>query len=286
MNHIRDLLILSLLTCCCLAFAGERRALVIGIGTYEDPAWDRINGDKDVALVVDALRRNGYSDITTLVGEQATKRAIVSRFEALAQICGKGDTVCIHFSGHGQRMTDIDGDEDDGWDESWIPYDAFRRYCERDRGERHLCDDEIGELLTHIRKRIGVSGVIAVIVDACHSGDSTRKPGKGTGIVRGVYDNFIIPGDHGKRRRRKIVEDWLTLSSCLDYQLNQEHPDGCGKLTMALCSLWPELKGSDNETFLRKLEAYYQRSGVKGKYPQSPALTGRTGKDNISLIFR
>ena len=74
--------------------------MVIGIGTYEDPAWDRINGDKDVALVVDALRRNGYSDITTLVGEQATKRAIVSRFEALAQICGKGDTVCIHFSGH------------------------------------------------------------------------------------------------------------------------------------------------------------------------------------------
>ena len=124
MKRIRVSLFLSLLMCCCLAFAGERRALVIGIGTYEEPAWDRINGDKDVALVVDVLRRNGYSEITTLVGSQATKQAIVGRFEALARACGKGDTVCIHFSGHGQRMTDIDGDEDDGWDESWIPYDA------------------------------------------------------------------------------------------------------------------------------------------------------------------
>lgn len=286
MNHIRVRLFLSLLMCCCLASAGERRALVIGIGTYEDPAWDRINGDKDVGVVVDLLRRNGYSCVTTLVGAQATKQAIVGQFETLARICGKGDTVCIHFSGHGQRMTDIDGDEDDGWDEAWIPYDACRAYCERDRGERHLCDDEIGELLTHIRKRIGEAGVLAVIVDACHSGDSTRNPGKDTGVTRGVYDNFIIPGNHGKRRRRKVEEDWLTLSACLDYQLNQEHPCGRGKLTTALCALWPELKGTDNETFLRTLASYYQRSDVKGKYPQSPALTGRTGKDRISSIFR
>ena len=286
MNHIRVSLIISLLMCCCLASAGERRALVIGIGTYEDPAWDRINGDKDVALVVDVLRRNGYTSITTLVGTQATKQAIVGRFERLAEDCEAGDTVYIHFSGHGQRMTDIDGDEEDGWDEAWIPYDACRRYCERDRGERHLCDDEIGELLSHIRKRIGKSGFLAVVVDACHSGDSTRKPGKDSATVRGVYDNFIIPGNYGKRHLKKMPEDWLTLSSCLDYQLNQEHPVGYGKLTMALCSLWTRLRGTDNETFLRTLESYYQRSDVKGKYPQSPALTGRTGKDRVSLIFR
>lgn len=279
-------LTLLLMTLCLSSLAGTRRALVIGIGTYEDPAWVRINGDKDVRLVVNMLKLNGFHDIATLTQKEATKSAIVMEFRALAERCAEGDTVYIHFSGHGQRMTDMDGDEEDGWDESWIPYDAYRKYGDKDHGEKHLCDDEIGELLMNIRKKVGESGLIAVVVDACHAGDSTRKPEKDTGVRRGVYDNFIIPGKHKPGKRRQIPEKWLTLSSCLDYQLNQEHPDGHGKLTRALCSLWPEIGGMDNDTLVRTLDAYYQRSDVKGKYPQSPVLTGEVDEHRFSEIFK
>lgn len=277
---------LLLMTLCLSSLAGTRRALVIGIGTYEDPAWVRINGDKDVQLVVDMLKLNDFNDITTLTQKEATKSSIVKGFEALTERCAEGDTVYIHFSGHGQRMTDMDGDEEDGWDESWIPYDAYRKYCEKDHGERHLCDDEIGVLLMNIRKKIGESGLIAVVVDACHAGDSTRKTVKSGGEVRGVYDNFIIPGKHRVIKRKQQPEKWLTLSSCLDYQLNQEHPDGHGKLTRVLCSLWPEMRGMDNEALVRMIDAYYQRIDVKGRYPQTPVLTGEIDKRKFSEIFK
>lgn len=282
----RITLTLLLMILCLSSLAGTRRALVIGIGEYEDPAWVRINGDMDVTLVVDMLKPNGFRDIVTLTQKEAAKSAIVKEFTALAERCSEGDTVYIHFSGHGQRMTDIDGDEEDGWDESWIPYDAYRKYCDQDHGEKHLSDDEVGVLLMNIRKKVGVSGLIAVVVDACHAGDSTRKPEKDTSVRRGVYDNFIIPGKHRANKRKQLPEKWLTLSSCLDYQLNQEHPDGHGKLTRALHTLWPEMKGLDNESLVRMLDAYYQRSDVKGRYPQSPVLTGEVRKRGFSEIFR
>ncbi len=281
----RITLTLLLLTLCLSSPAGTRRALVIGIGTYEDPQWIRINGDKDVKPVVGMLRQSGFHDIATLTRNEATKSAIVGEFNAMAERCAEGDTVYVHFSGHGQRMTDIDGDEDDGWDESWIPYDAYRKYCDKDHGERHLRDDEIGELLMNIRRKVGECGFIAVVVDACHAGDSTRKPEKSGGVVRGVYDNFIIPGKHRANKRKQLPEKWLTLCSCLDYQLNQEHPDGHGKLTRALCALWPEMRGMDNVTLVRTIDAYYRRSDVKGRYPQSPVLTGEVDRRRFSEIF-
>ena len=50
-------------------------------------------------------------------------------------------------------MTDIDGDEEDGLDEAWIPYDGYLQYSNKDRGENHLVDDEIGLLLTKVYKK-------------------------------------------------------------------------------------------------------------------------------------
>lgn len=108
--------------------AQTRRALVIGLGEQEDKNWTKINGDKDVPYVIEMLERSGYRDIVTLVNRQATKAGIVSAFSVMAGKCQKGDVVYVHFSGHGQLVTDINGDEEDTWDESWIPYDAYLKY--------------------------------------------------------------------------------------------------------------------------------------------------------------
>ena len=268
------------------AVARTKRALVIGLGQYQDATWERIHGDKDVPLVKHLLIQDGFSDIRTLVNKEATKAAIVAALQRLARRCDEGDAVYIHFSGHGQRMTDIDGDEPDGWDEAWVPYDACRRYGYGDDGSRHLSDDELAVLLTDIRKNVGSKGSIVVVADACHSGDSTRGgvADSDEPPVRGVYDNFIIPGTPGKGARR-AEEQWLTLSACKDYQLNQEAPGGYGKLTYALSQLWSKLRGMDNEQVEGAVVRFMQRKDMQGRYPQTPVLSGDRQRYAFNELF-
>ena len=108
--------------------AQTRRALVIGIGQQEDISWGKINGDKDVPYVMEMLKdaRFKAGDITRLVNQQAIKAAIVKAFQSLAVHANPGDVVYVHFSGHGQQMKDVHHDEEDGLDECWIPYHAYR----------------------------------------------------------------------------------------------------------------------------------------------------------------
>lgn len=261
--------------------AQTKRALVIGIGEQVDKSWAKINGDKDVPLVQQMLQKVGYTDIRTLVNKQATKAGIVTAFKKLTAQCAAGDIVYIHFSGHGQQVTDVNGDEgkEDGWDEAWIPYDAYLKYdAKRYKGEKHLIDDEINTLLTAIRNKIGESGKLLVVVDACHSGDSSR----GNDIdetVRGVKDEFNIPV---KRRgtAQKSPERWLTLSACKDYQLNQEMKNPkVGKLTYALYTL-----SERGNVTIKAVQMFMQRN--RGRYAQTPLQTGETSKYKISDFLR
>ena len=259
--------------------AQTRRALVIGIGEQEDKSWAKINGDKDVPLVQQMLQKAGYADIKTLVNKQATKAGIITAFKKLTTNCKSGDIVYIHFSGHGQQVTDVNGDEEDGWDEAWIPYDAYMRYDEkRYKGEKHLIDDEVNILLTAIRDKIGNSGKLLVVVDACHSGDSSRGDDINE-TVRGVKEEFVIPV---KRRwtARKDPERWLTLSACKDYQLNQEMKEPkVGKLTYALYTL--SEKGS---VTIEAVQMFMRKN--RGRYAQTPVLSGETSSYKFSDFLR
>lgn len=253
--------------------AQTRRALVIGLGEQEDKSWAKINGDKDVPYVKEMLMKSGYTDIVTLVNREATKAGIVSAFTTLAAQCKSGDKIYIHFSGHGQLVTDVDGDEkDDAWDEAWIPYDAYLKYGEKDKGEKHLIDDEINKFLTEIKHKIGNDGKILVVVDACHSGDSTRNL-KGT--IRGVKDEFIIPMT-SRGNMTKFEEDWLTLSACKNYQFNQEmNTPQVGKLTYALY-----ITLSNGKITMEGIKSFMAKH--RGVLPQTPVLSGETDKYTIS----
>ena len=257
--------------------AQTRRALVIGLGEQKDVNWAKINGDKDVSYVLRMLKDAGYTSVQTLVNKQATKTNIVSKMKSLTSESKKGDVVYIHFSGHGQLVTDVNGEEEDGWDEAWIPYDAYLKYGRKDKGEKHLVDDEINMLLTNIKKKIGESGKLLVVVDACHSGDSSR--GDDGEVVRGVKDEFVIPIKK-KGKSAKAPEQWITLSACKDFQINQEmKTPKVGKLTYAIYTAVQ--KGQVN---LKEIETLM--SAHRGRLPQTPVLTGETKKYNISEFFK
>lgn len=272
-----------LLTAATPMAAQTRRALVIGLGQQLDPAWNKINGDRDVPLVVEMLKQSHFTDISTLVNAQATKAAIVKSITDLTARAQKGDIIYIHFSGHGQRVTDLNGDDQDGWDEAWIPYDAYRSYCEQDKGERHLIDDELNQMLHQLRSRIGRSGQIAVVVDACHSGSITRGDEADSEIViRGVFDDFIIPGQHSVSAA-PLQEKWLTLSACKDYQLNQEY-NGVGKLTHIITTRWRSFANRKDNDLLNEINQLMQSRQYRSRYTQSPDLSGECS-NVLSRIF-
>lgn len=153
--NLRCLTIVFLLSSFAQLYPQTKRAIVIGIGQQEDCSWQKINGDKDVPYVVEMLNRAGYSNsnILTLINNKATKENIVDAFNMLIRRCHTNDIVYIHFSGHGQRVTDLDGDENDGWDESWIPYDAYKNYNPKDNGDKHLIDDEVYLFLNKLKTK-------------------------------------------------------------------------------------------------------------------------------------
>ena len=191
--------IIGLFTCHGLAFGQSKRALVIGLGQQEDKNWGKINGDKDVAYVQKMLKDAGYKEVRTLINKQATKARIVTAFNSLTNRCRVGDVVYIHFSGHGQQVTDVNGDEwPDSLDEAWIPYDAYLSYGKKDKGEKHLIDDELNVLLTAIKNKIGNQGKMLVVVDACHSGDSSRGDEDDDVVTRGVWKS-----SHTRRRQNR-----------------------------------------------------------------------------------
>ena len=147
-----------------------KRALLIGINDYlygpED--WDLRGCANDVQMTRHMLHnRFGFpqENIKVLLDGEATARNIVAAIEDwLIARSAPDDIVYFHFSGHGSRISDRDGDEDDGWDEMLCPVDLVSN----DVGTM-IIDDQLGRLLDRIPARS-----VTVVLDACHSGTGTR----------------------------------------------------------------------------------------------------------------
>lgn len=265
-------------------WAQDRHALVIGIGQYEDSRWGQIHGDSDVEYAVELLKMNGFIDIQTLRNSEATKQGVLGSFESLGNRCSPGDKVYIHFSGHGQQVTDTDGDEENGYDEAWIPYDA-KPFYEKGvyEGEKHLIDDEVNSLLAGIKKKVGSSGRILVVIDACHSGTATREAGD-TNVARGFDKRFEIPGAKPKRRTA-ASEDWITISACQSYQINWEvMQPAVGKLTWCLYNLRAKLKTLSNSELKKSILRIMQEN--PGPLEQTPDMTGSLKSESVKDLFQ
>lgn len=258
---------------------------MIGLGQYQDRTWGTVHGDKDVTLVKNMLTSCGYKDLATLINKEATKAGILTAFENLSKRCKRGDVVYIHFSGHGQQITDVNGDEEDGWDEAWIPYDAMYAYSKTYKGEKHLIDDEIAVLLSDIRRRIGTSGKLLVVVDACHSGDSDRGSEDEEEYIRGTSDNFVIPISVKPKKIAKKKENWLTLTACKNFQNNCEvkTDDGMfyGMLSYILTSRFNNWNKVDNNTILNDIQQYVNLKRKRGR--QTVTISGN---HSLAQLFK
>ena len=145
-----------------------KRALLIGINRYEDRRITSLNGARnDVALIQRTLQQYGFEsrNIKTLLDRQATKKGILLAFEKLIEQSDSNDVVVIHYSGHGSYVRDLDGDESDGLDETWVVHDSDLR------GTNDLTDDELAVLVSRLAERVPN---ITLLIDSCHSGTLSR----------------------------------------------------------------------------------------------------------------
>lgn len=178
----------------------NKLALIVAVGDY--PAASKIKpiaSVNDVKYIKSALLKNGFAEknIDTLINNQATKLGILKSLDQLDAKAKKNDIVVIHFSCHGQQIRDQktieEGkDEDDGYDEALIPYDALPKYNPTGyHGENHLRDDDLYPKLNAIRQKLGAGGSLLIMIDACHSGTATRD--ESFAVTRGEPIPFPDP---------------------------------------------------------------------------------------------
>lgn len=219
--------------------AQTKRALIVGISDYgnakEDPnKWSNISGANDVKLLLPLFQKQGYK-VTTLVNSQATYNNITNALKKIAAASKKSEIVYLHFSMHGQPFEDLNGDETDGWDEALIPVDAQMQYKKGVyEGKKHLLDDELEKYFNEIRSKIGPTGKLYVVLDACHSGTSSRGENE---HIRGIKEGFTKSGKYYTPNRTKNINDYFKVSTkkgqspvtfveaCRSYQLNREVRD-------------------------------------------------------------
>lgn len=185
------------------ASAQKKVALVVGISDYHTvdrhSEWNDIHGENDLHIIVPQLKRQGF-EVDQLAGKAATAVNIRRHLDRLARRAPRGAIVYLHFSMHGQPFEDLNGDEDDGWDESLVPVDAPVRYHKGVyEGDRHITDDELAGYTGRLRRRLGPHGKLYVAVDACHAGTASRDLDDDE-CVRGTNIGF---SPHGRIYRPK-----------------------------------------------------------------------------------
>lgn len=146
--------------------AGIKRALLIGINKYQAVAGLQ-GAVNDVETMREILtKRWGFlpGNITMLTDEGATREKMLAAIRQIVAISGPQDTIYLHYSGHGSQVEDLNGDEEDGLDETLVPQDG------RTNGVRDIVDDELDDIFTKLRTHN-----VIVVLDSCHSGTATRS---------------------------------------------------------------------------------------------------------------
>ena len=240
-SAVRRLLVCLMISLffCPSTYGQTKRALLVGISDYSTYSestsgkWSNIHGANDVELISKTLKKQGFK-ITSITNKKATARSIRSGLKTLTKSCHKGDVVYIHLSCHGQPFEDKDGDEEDGWDESIIPFDALKVYSKgKYEGANHILDDELHTYFQKIRQAIGPKGFLCVVIDACHAGNTYMgAEEEEEEYIRGTKDGF---SPNGKKYQPRINAnghfviksssgqgDILILEACRSYQTNYE----------------------------------------------------------------
>lgn len=205
---------------------GLVRALCVGINYKRSPyeLYGCINDANNIAGQLNTFFP-GSGEIRVLSDDTTTKPTkanIMAALDWLVSGLTAGQNVLFHFSGHGGRVRDTNGDEVSGMDS-----------CLYALGMGTIIDDE---LRTALAARVPAGCKCLVLLDCCHSGTAvdlryrwqTPSTGQLTYTEAKAYP--------------KTAGSVLFLSGCRDeeYAMDTVGKDDrpCGAMTMALLDTW------------------------------------------------
>lgn len=197
------------------------KALIIGVGKYQDARNNLPGIDLDIANFKRAIKRLGVKDknIKVLQDSQATLKNARKAMKTWFSDVSANDKVFFYFSGHGSQMDDFNGDEEDNVDEFLVMHD----FVPNKSGA--FTDDDLGVLL----KKIPSKNVYA-FVDACHSGTATkgltlinRSLGEDEGVSKFLkYQGMPVAKQSTTRGigiRAKSKDNYAALTATQDTEL-------------------------------------------------------------------
>lgn len=152
---------------------GKKRAVICGISyRYSRHELKGCINDAKCMRYLLINKFNFPSDsILMLTEEETNPYSIPSKLNLrmalhwLVQGCQPGDSLLFHYSGHGSRQRNYNGDEVDGYDETLCPLDF--------ETQGMIVDDEINATIVRPLPH-GVR--LHAIIDACHSGTILDLP--------------------------------------------------------------------------------------------------------------
>jgi hypothetical protein len=118
-----------------------------------------------------------------------TKQNILNAFERITQYSQPGDVVFLHYSGHGSRVPDQDGDEEDGYGKSKQAFSGHRLSLAWTLTMPLLADETLvpvdfqragqirdDDILKTLVKPLKAGVTMTCLMDCCHSGTVLDLP--------------------------------------------------------------------------------------------------------------
>lgn len=172
-------------------------ALLIGMGSVDAFHYGGWSGElkqpeQDVEIMKEIAASQGF-EVQTLLSKEAIRENVVSSIKRIAEKMASTDLFFLYFSGHGGQIPDLNGDEEDGLDETWCLYDG------------ELLDDELYALWGCFKE----DSRVIVISDSCHSGTVTKAlPCDNSLISKSLPWAYVFKTfDLNKSFYEKIVSD-------------------------------------------------------------------------------
>ncbi|WFC98929.1 Ca(2+)-dependent cysteine protease [Malassezia yamatoensis] len=295
---------------------GRRKALLIGVN-YQGTSNALRGCWNDVHNMANFIHRFGgyqHDDMVVLTDETGvnqksvpTRANIIAAMQWLVAGAQPGDALFFHYSGHGGQEAAVEGDEEDGYNETILPLDF------QQTGQ--MPDDELHARLV---RPLPVGCRLTALFDSCHSGTALDLPyvystsgniketnismnvGKGLfgaamnyargdigGVVSGLMSTFKSATMNRSaaeytRQTRSSGADVIMLSGCKDSQTSADAMEA-GRATGAMSWAFTTVLNQYSQlSYLQLLNAC--RDLLASKYSQKPQMSASHPID-MNLLF-
>jgi metacaspase-1 len=226
-------------------------SLHIGLNRVDPDQYEGWDGEL-TACEADAqdmkalAKAQGFGTSAMLLTKGATAEAVMAGISHAAKTLKSGDMFFLTYSGHGGQVKDTNGDDEDGWDETWVCHD------------RQLVDDELYALWGQFKPGVRV----LVLSDSCHSGTVVR-----------AMPPFLTGGPRIRLMPRSVVLKVQKAHAALYKKIQSKVKSaedvkiGAGVLLVSGCQdNQTSLDGDRNGLFTGTLRSVWRNGKFKGNY--------------------